>query len=260
MKWYIINYDSNSNTVDLILDHNTTSTVAWGSDNTKQEGPKVLLNKLKEDTDKWNSSLIRNDKNTYKQSSESSYNIDYSGYKARLLKLSDVLKITGSSEKTLSTYKGNGKYSAIELVTYYIDTMSEKVPSKYNYGWLYDRSGVDCSKADCSNNAESSMETMEGYWIDYAEYTPNFNYVAFSINKKGSLSPVPINKSNSLGVRPVISVKKSLVEGKGQSVDVGDTSKNIFIDYIAGLVILVLGVMVVIQTYMKNRKNVKVKE
>lgn len=264
MKWYIINYDNNS--VDLILDHNTTSAVAYSmatdasGKRINVSGPSKVLEQLKSDTSDWNSALVRSDKFTYKSNNNSSsYTIDYSGYKARLLKTTEIVDITNSDwdYKTAMATAANESNGGSRR--YYLDTkLSTNETSNYNYGWLYDRTSKDCKSTGCINNAEEAIGEVTGYWTDTAANTNT--EVAWGVDRKGSLYALGINNSTYYGVRPVISVKKSLVDGNNQSVDVGDTSKNIFFVYIIGLFILVLGIMVVVQTHLKNKKNLDVKE
>ena len=73
MKWYIFN-DEGNDTVNLLLDHNTTAKVAWASSGTNTNGPITALKQLESDTASWNSTI----KNT-----------------ARLIEASEIAKITG---------------------------------------------------------------------------------------------------------------------------------------------------------------------
>ena len=73
MKWYTFN-DDGSSTVNLLLDHNTTATVAWASTGTNANGPVEVKKQLENDIASWNGAV----KST-----------------ARLIEASEIAKITG---------------------------------------------------------------------------------------------------------------------------------------------------------------------
>ena len=97
MKFHAFN-DDGSDTINLLLDHNTTSSVAWASSSVyeNKNGPIDILSQLKTDTNAWvgtetpeNYSIAQSD-----QDSGAKYTIDYSNYKARLITASEVARIT----------------------------------------------------------------------------------------------------------------------------------------------------------------------
>lgn len=81
------------------------------------------------------------------------------------------------------------------------------VPFGSEYGWLYDTTSISCISSGCLNNATGNgIDRMIGYWLDTIDYSN----VAYNIHYSGML-----NNSNmsvtSFGVRPVITVQKSLL-------------------------------------------------
>ena len=56
MKWFAFN-DDGSDTVNLLLDHNTTAKVAWASSRTNANGPVEVKTQLESDTSSWNKSI-----------------------------------------------------------------------------------------------------------------------------------------------------------------------------------------------------------
>ena len=56
MRWYAFN-DEGNDTVNLLLDHNTTAKVAWASTGTNANGPVEVKTQLESDTASWNSSI-----------------------------------------------------------------------------------------------------------------------------------------------------------------------------------------------------------
>ena len=84
MKFYAFN-DDGKDTVNLILDHNTTETVAWNSSGSNASGPKEVLKQLNDDTKSWVGTKTPSNYTMDQtgQTSNAKYTIDYSGYKAR---------------------------------------------------------------------------------------------------------------------------------------------------------------------------------
>ena len=54
MKWYAFNDSSDSNTLNMILDHNTTAEVTWGDYTSNIEGMTKVAEQLRIDTASWN--------------------------------------------------------------------------------------------------------------------------------------------------------------------------------------------------------------
>ena len=221
MKFYAFN-DDGKDTVNLILDHNTTATVAWNKTDTNDsgtkinaKGPKEVLDQLKTDTESWKGTKTPANY-TMDQSarySKAKYTIDYSSYKARLITANEIATITGNTswdEKTAS-------------YEYYFDTNTntESTTCKKGnttgckYGWLYDRTQRYCKTYGCLNNATSTKVDMSGYWtasshggniynawlVDYIG--GKINYRSVNTDDTGSVSV------GTFGVRPVIEVLKS---------------------------------------------------
>ncbi len=174
MKWYTFNDGgSKTETVNMILDHNTTAGVAYNSTYSNSE-MKEVKTALESDTSTWNSSL-----------------------KARLITANEIAKITGNAsfdEKTSSDW-------------FYLDSNNQtqvaNSTNKSKYAWLYDYT-LDCKKFGC--NIEDSSNY--GYWTS----TPVAGRTdgAWSVCNDGHLDRSPTS-SNSAGVRPVITVSKSLI-------------------------------------------------
>lgn len=124
LKWYTFNYVAGDSTVNMILDHNTSETKWISADDyknlslsselgvkysvTKEEienhdanyidtkvGPLTLLKKIKEDTNNWSSKLLRTDKYKFQfmTGNYDWYEINYTGYKARLMSAEEAFKI-----------------------------------------------------------------------------------------------------------------------------------------------------------------------
>lgn len=210
LKFYIYN-DDGGDSVNLLLDHNTTFSVAWNSSESNATGPKELLTQLKTDTDAWVGTKVPT--NYTMESSISKYTIDYSKYKARLITAEEITQITGNTTfDVLTTEDG----------FYYFDTNSttESDTCKYNgnisgckYGWLYDRIYTDCTKAGCLNNSDVEKSI---YWTasssamrsDFAFRVLSMALEIGLVNFYLSDDTIDIMSSHG-GVRPVIEVLKS---------------------------------------------------
>lgn len=178
MKWYAFNDLGNkSNTLNLLLDHNTKNYVAWNSSGNAVDGMNEVMNQLILDTQSWNSQL-----------------------NARLITADEVAKIVGN----------NSWSSATNSTSFYLETGTNVKPDPYsgNYGWLYDKTSFDCELTGCYSN--SSDETVKGYWT--SDYTLNSTNRAWSVYKTGQLYPDRITYVNSSGVRPVITVLKEIIK------------------------------------------------
>ena len=203
MKFYAFN-DDGGDTLNLILDHNTTATVAWTSSGSNKNGPKEVLTQLKSDTSSWLGTITPSNYTMDQtgQTSNANYTIDYSEYKARLITAQEIATIIGNTtwdEKTAS----DGYYFDSNTSTA-STTCKKGNTSGCSYGWLYDRTNTGCTTWGCLNN--SDQET-KGYWTS----SPRVSnvYIARYVSYVGNLGGYYIWDSGSYGVRPVIEVLKS---------------------------------------------------
>ena len=174
MKWFAFN-DDGSDTVNLLLDHNTTATVAWASSNTNEAGPQEVKTQLESDTSSWNKSI-----------------------NARLIEASEIAKITG-----------NAIWTAADKYYYYFhnntQTQYKGDAGTNKYAWLFDNT-ENCTTYGC-NVADSSNS---GYWTNTA-YSGNSIY-AWHVYCNGSLGNSGVGSTGFLGVRPVITVLKDVIK------------------------------------------------
>ena len=228
MKFYAFN-DDGGDTINLLLDHNTTSSVAWTSSSIyeNKNGPIDILTQLKTDTDSW---LGTETPTNYTmdqtgQTSNAKYTIDYSGYKARLITANEIATITGNTtwdEVTATKY-----YYFDSKTTEAKDTCTLGNITSCQYGWLYDNTVYtslgdedypfySCEEYGCTNVTKDNKSSMDlfttGYWTSssYAD----FSSFAWIIHYDGSLvsGDVSINPLPGKGLRPVIEVLKSKLD------------------------------------------------
>ncbi len=208
MKFYAFN-DDGGDRVNLILDHNTTATIAWDSRQTNKNGPNEVIIQLKSDTDNWVGTITPTDY-TMDQSEATSganYTVNYSEYKARLITAQEIGEIT--HKKLWDETSGIATWHYFHDLSQSEETGSGNVCASIGckYGWLYDRTNTSCTTYGCLNN--SDLETY-GYWTvsssadnsDHAWYVHNSGYV-------GAFHAV--DYYGGFGVRPVITIPKSRI-------------------------------------------------
>ena len=188
MRWYAFNDDGKSKTVNLLLDHNTTAAVPWiteedyiESGGTKEEfereiiskGPITALKQLKSDTSTWNKSI-----------------------NPRLIEANEIVTIT--------------EYPIWDNNFYYFHTNSQTqykgAAGTNKYAWLFDNTR-ECTTYGC-NVADSSTY---GYWTNTVN--PNDPISAWNVYQRGTLRDSYVESFVYSGVRPVVSVNRSIITG-----------------------------------------------
>ena len=170
MKWYIFN-DEGNDTVNLLLDHNTTAKVAWASSGTNANGPVEVKTQLESDTSSWNKSI-----------------------NPRLIEASEIAKITG-----YQNWNNNWYYFHTNSTTKYKGAVGTN-----KYAWLFDNTQF-CTQYGC-NVADPSNY---GYWTN-TEYLVNSSRARL-VSNDGGLLYESVNTAGYFGVRPVITVSKSII-------------------------------------------------
>ena len=177
MKWYIFNDNINRSTVNMILDHNTTAKVAYETSGTYKE---------------------------YEQASiKSTVDSDTAGWvgSPRLITANEIATITntttfdGSSSKWFY-FNGTGNNK---------QTQASSSQGDNEYAWLFDYTN-GCTDYGC-NTADSSNY---GYWTSSPVSVISID--AWGVGSYGSLVDLDVGDPSVFGVRPVITVLKSLFE------------------------------------------------
>ena len=187
MKWYAFN-DKGADTVNLLLDHNTTAKVAWASEEdyiaaggteaeygnrgNNNKGPITALKQLKNDTSSWNKSI-----------------------NARLIEASEIAKITNN---TAWTAGGSSYYFHTNSTTQYTGASGTN-----KYAWLFDKT-YDCAIYGCNVEDSSTF----GYWTNtVGDTSTNARVVVYC----GLLSQTNLADTGGFGVRPVVTVSRSII-------------------------------------------------
>ena len=218
MKFHAFN-DDGGDTVNLILDHNTTAKIKWvsktdyiaaggtesdyGDYGKNDKGPLTLLTQLKTDTESWQGTVTPTnytmDQST--QTSGANYTIDYSDYKARLITANEIATITGNTSWDEKVAAESDRY-------YFHDntqTEYKGAAGTNKYAWLFDNiSG--CTTYGC--NVEDS--STWAYWT--ASSHTSSSYLAWDVNGNGTLHNNLVGTEFVYGVRPVIEVSKDSLE------------------------------------------------
>ena len=175
MRWYIFN-DEGTDKVNLLLDHNTRATVAWAYSGTNVNGPQEVKTQLERDTSSWNKSI-----------------------NPRLIEASEVAKITNNTAWT-----AGGSY-------YFFHTNStteyKGAAGTNKYAWLFDNT-YNCTKYGC--NVANSSSSNYGYWTNTANSGNSGD--AWRVDYYGSLRNLKVGYGDGGGVRPVITISKSILK------------------------------------------------
>ena len=203
MKFYVFN-DDGGDTLNLILDHNTTATVAWNSSTSNAGGPSEVLTQLKNDTESWKGTITPSNYTMDQtgQTSNAKYTIDYSEYKARLITANEIAEITGNT--TWDEKNASREFYFDTNTQTPSDTCKSENTSGCKYGWLYDRTNTSCTAYGCLNN---SNQTTYGYWT--ASSLADASVFAWYVDCEARVANGGVDYSYIIGVRPVITVLKS---------------------------------------------------
>ncbi len=176
MKWYIFNDEGeNISTVNMILDHNTTAKIAWDTN----KGLSYEESDVKQEVEK----LV----------SESNWKVI-----PRLITGEEVAKIT---ENTSWTSTGSWFYLDSNNQT---QTATSQGASKY--AWLFDYTD-NCTSYGC-NIVDSSTW---GYWTSTST-NGILGSSAWFLSANGHFSNVSVSINILVGVRPVITVSKTIIQ------------------------------------------------
>ena len=206
MKFYI--YDDSGDNYKMILDHNTTVSVAWNSKSPAKEMNEVST-KLSEDTQGWvgNPRLITADEIAKITSVDKRTNVNWNSKKP-IYRDRDGRSISD----------GNTYVSWFKLVTdpfnshgYIVLQEVSLGREDYTYGWLYEYT-YDCYEYGCNSedNNSYSGRKVEEYWTSTATAGSD-DLMAWVVTNNGKLSITGVAASSGDGVRPVIELPKSKI-------------------------------------------------
>lgn len=205
MKWYTFNDEgSTASTINLILDHNTTALVAWNSTGSNVNGPTNVLDRLKADTSSWAGVPTRTDSYSLNNGT-ADYTIDYDTYKAKLITISDIAKITGNNSFVEET--------SIATEWFFLDSNNQTrtitTKGASHYAWLFDYTrGLTTGCEDWGCNIQDFSNF--GYWT--ATSISGLDSFAWGIFGHGGVYYFETGVADYYGVRPVITIDKSVID------------------------------------------------
>jgi len=176
MKWYAFLDNNTSKNVKLLLDHNTTHQISWNTDNTKTT-PDTVNAKLQADITNWNNIV----KNT-----------------TRLITATEVNQIAPSATNHIWKKDDSTTYYHFHTGTF---EKYEGAAGTNKYAWLFDNS-IFCDDYGCNVEQTDNF----GYWT--SDYSSGGG--AWHVGCNGNLYSLEVDFPNSLGVRPVIEVPKTI--------------------------------------------------
>ena len=176
MKWYIYSEDESNYT--MILDHNTTAKIAWDDNKKNVSYESSNLYTVVEDL-----------------KTTSGWVVD-----PRIITIEEINTITGKTQFD----------STNSSSWYYFDSKSQtqSVTSKgeSKYAWLYDYT-YSCEDFGCNINDKSNY----GYWTSTTRGTAGSGAYVWGVNMLGNVYSNDANDASSYGVRPVITINKSVL-------------------------------------------------
>ena len=178
LKFYAFNDSAESSTLNLLLDHNTSS------------ASRDYLTNLKTDTSLWNGTIGP------KNYTNLRHTINYSGYKARLITANEIAKITRNTswDEATATY-----YYFDSLTNIPNETCTTGNTSGCQYEWLYEDSGYWTSTP-----TPYKEEWAAGMWIVSKNYSNNSGGVFVQVFYEEGTG----GGSRYSGIRPVIIIAK----------------------------------------------------
>ena len=196
MKWYVIKESGTSDeTVDVILDHNTTATVAWNSNGSNASMGEVAT-QLATDATGWTS-----------------------GLNPRLITADEIAHIVGADSESTIKWSSSKNYGTDDIENksswFYLDGSGTTYSSSdgwqkqvatsqgaSNYKWLFDYTN-GCRSYGCNEEESSNY----GYWT--SSPVSDISSSAWFVGYYGSLGNYYVGTGNDFGVRPVITIDKS---------------------------------------------------
>ena len=182
MKWFVITTDdtTSKDTVDVILDHNTTAMVAYESSGTYKEYANASIKSTVD-------ALVSSD-----------------GWKVtpRLITAEEIVAITENTKwinaKTQKFVFGS------KSGTLYNYMNDEQKARHRSFTWLFEY--TNCGNSGCSNTDNNTY----GYWT--SSHVSDDSTHAWVVASTGMLTTWVVSTDSTFGVRPVITLDKAIVD------------------------------------------------
>ncbi len=179
MKWYTFNDNESSSDVNMILDHNTTTTVAYNSSNVNTS-MKEVKEALENDTELWDKSI-----------------------NSRLITADEIARITGNTSFNGVTSDGD-KWFCLDTNKSDLTTWCSKSQGTSKYAWLF-----DYTKEATIRGGNIDDASTYGYWTSIPVYGSTSSVWGMS---RGWLGLSDAIDKSGYGLRPVVTVSKSVIK------------------------------------------------
>ncbi len=247
-KFFYVLYDD-SNTITMQQRENVLNGIAWNSTNNNTQGPITALETLEEATKDWNN--VR----------EQTYTMGYSNFGGYGLYTGcSVYNSCSQNKYTLNTRTSRARLITVqEAVALGCTSVGSSCPK-----WVYNYLSNSITHGGTVNSSGEGIWTMNSY--------SGNEYQAWNIYYSGGLYyNNSVNRIDYNAIRPVILIDKptvsnnndgATIEGEkntknsvDQEVNVKDTFRTAYIGYCIGTIILILGIVVIFQTYKKQENK-----
>ncbi len=219
LKWSIISYNNSENKLDIILDHNITSTgLSWDeiSSSNYFSGVSNLW------TGATNIRHITADEIANITGASSENTIKWSSVKTLKLLQDTTVDINVDLDNEVSWFYFDGKGSSYNKSANGWQLATAKTPGSSKYAWLYDNTS-NCVSNGC-NYEEGTTSSVLGYWTSTQINTTDGSQRMWAVKNDGSLSVAENSITSAvIGVRPIITVDKNSLLVKKISDDSTDS-------------------------------------
>lgn len=221
MKWYTFNDKGESaSIVSLLLDHNTSLKVDWNSSGAKEMREAKIV--LQEDTKTWKkpARLITADEIAHIVGADRNDTLKWNAMKEYIPYRIFYQSEDYTLDKNIAEFYLDGSFNIDKMSYSETSGWNKQVASslkKSRYAWLYDNL-LNCKNYGC--NVEQYVLNVglpAGYYTNTTVETDLDSSLVFTVNNKGKLSTQLTARAEFEGIRPVITVEKSILEEKPTS-------------------------------------------
>ena len=179
MKWYI--FDDSGDNYTMILDHNTTAKVAYETSGTYKEYAQASIKtQVEADTTGWSGS-------------------------PSLITANEIAAITKNTGWDSATATSNEYfYFGSNSTTVYSSQTAEQKTKQQSLHWLFDYTDI-CT----GNGCQTADSSTDGYWTQSP--VSNVSVYAWNVDRDGFLNFYSVDGDYNYGVRPVITIQKSIL-------------------------------------------------
>lgn len=218
MKWYTFGDEGESTSiVSLLLDHNTSLKASWNSSGAKEM--REAKTALQEDTKTWKKTarLITADEIAHIVGADRVDTLKWNAMKKYIPYRTFYQSEDYTLDKNIAEFYFDGSFNIDKTSYSETNGWNKQVASsskKSKYAWLYDNL-LSCKNYGC--NVEQYVLNVglpAGYYTNTVVETDLDSSLVFTVNNKGKLGTQLTAKAEFEGIRPVITVEKSILQSQ----------------------------------------------